>query len=120
MSKLQSFYYIFIYITQTALKDPALKNLPIIIADSSNPEQLRAMVLSTNVIITTTGPYAKYGSKLVKMCSLLGTHYCDITGESDWVREMIDKYDDNAKISGARIVHMCGHDCKYISFFFLC
>lgn len=40
-----------------------------------------------------------------------GTHYCDITGESDWVREMIDKYDDAARVSGARIVSFCGHDC---------
>lgn len=40
-----------------------------------------------------------------------GTHYCDITGETDWVRKMIDKYDDVARESGARIVSFCGHDC---------
>ncbi len=40
-----------------------------------------------------------------------GTHYCDITGEVDWVREMIDQYDDVAKASGARLVSFCGHDC---------
>ena len=40
-----------------------------------------------------------------------GTDYCDITGETDWVREMIDKYDSTAKKTGARIVHFCGHDC---------
>ncbi len=40
-----------------------------------------------------------------------GTHYCDITGEVDWVREMIDQFDDVAKVSGARIVSLCGHDC---------
>lgn len=40
-----------------------------------------------------------------------GTHYCDITGETDWVRDMIDKHDAAAKASGARIVHFCGHDC---------
>ena len=40
-----------------------------------------------------------------------GTHYGDITGETDWVREMIDKYDDLARKTGARIVSFCGHDC---------
>ena len=40
-----------------------------------------------------------------------GTHYCDITGETDWVRKMIDKHDDRARQTGARIVHFCGHDC---------
>ena len=29
-----------------------------------------------------------------------GTHYCDITGETDWVRKMIDKYDEVARKSG--------------------
>jgi short subunit dehydrogenase-like uncharacterized protein len=40
-----------------------------------------------------------------------GTHYCDITGETDWVRKMIDQYDDKAKKTGAMIVNFCGHDC---------
>ena len=40
-----------------------------------------------------------------------GTDYCDITGETDWVRGMIDQHDTSAKASGARIVHFCGHDC---------
>jgi short subunit dehydrogenase-like uncharacterized protein len=42
---------------------------------------------------------------------MIGTHYCDITGETDWVRKMIDLYDDTAKTNGAKIVHFCGHDC---------
>merc|ERR1712217_656231 len=33
-----------------------------------------------------------------------------MTGESDWVREMIAKHDDAAFKSGARIVHLTGHD----------
>lgn len=42
---------------------------------------------------------------------MYGTDYCDITGETDWVRGMIDQHESNAKASGARIVHFCGHDC---------
>lgn len=45
------------------------------------------------------------------LCSVNGTHYCDITGETDWVRKMIDQYDEVARVSGSRIVHFCGHDC---------
>lgn len=83
----------------------------IIVADSADQKALNEMALSTRVILTTAGPFGKYGSGLVEACAVNGTHYCDITGESDWVREMIDRYDDVAKISGARIVHFCGHDC---------
>ncbi len=90
--------------------NPTCANVPIILADVADLQSLQDMVASTSVIISTVGPFAKYGSDLVRFCSDLGTHYCDITGEIDWVREMIDKYDDQAKVSGARIVHCCGHD----------
>ena len=62
-------------------------------------------------IIRLLGPFAKYGSLLVELCVLHGTHYCDTTGETDWVRDMIIQHDNQAKLSGARIVHFCGHDC---------
>lgn len=52
----------------------------------------------------------RYGSKLVEACAAAGTDYCDITGEIGWVREMIEKHDARAKQTGARIVHLCGHD----------
>ena len=48
---------------------------------------------------------------LISSRSVYGTDYCDITGETDWVRDMVDKHDPNARASGARIVHFCGHDC---------
>ena len=38
------------------------------------------------------------------------TDYCDITGETSWVREMIANHDSDARATGARIVHLCGHD----------
>jgi len=91
--------------------DKSLKDLPIVIADSSDETSLDAMTKSTTVVITTAGPFAKYGTPLVKWCAVNGTHYCDITGETDWVREMVDKFDDAARVSGARIVSFCGHDC---------
>ena len=39
-----------------------------------------------------------------------GTDYCDLTGEVQWVRRMLDRYETAAKASGARIVHCCGFD----------
>merc|ERR1719468_510602 len=88
------------------------KGLPeIIIADTTDEESVKAAVAQTKVIITTAGPYARYGTAVVKACAELGTDYCDITGEGQWVREMIALYDDKAKSTGARIVHFTGHDC---------
>jgi len=84
--------------------------VPIIVADSSDSVSLRAMVERTSVICTTVGPYAQYGTPLVEACAATGTHYCDLTGEVQWMAEVIPKYEAAALASGARIVHTCGFD----------
>lgn len=84
--------------------------IPNITADSNDEESLRSMVGSTKVIISTVGPYAYYGSLLVKVCAELGTHYVDLTGETPWIRRMVDTYQETAEQSGARIVNCCGFD----------
>ena len=84
--------------------------LPIIMADSADEAALLEMVQRTRVVCTTVGPYALYGSALVAACADTGTHYCDLTGEVHWMRQMIDQHHDRARETGARIVHTCGFD----------
>lgn len=86
------------------------EKLPIIVADSMDEKSLKEMVCRTKVICTTVGPYAKYGSKLVATCVENGTDYCDLTGEVQWMRKMIDQHHEAAKANGVRIVHTCGFD----------
>jgi len=85
--------------------------LPRIVADADDATSLGALVERTKVVCTTVGPYAKYGSKLVELCAETGTDYCDLTGEVQWMRRMIDAHEGVARDSGARIVHNCGFDC---------
>jgi short subunit dehydrogenase-like uncharacterized protein len=89
---------------------PEAESLPGIVADSFDEEKLAAMATNTRVVISTVGPYAKYGSPLVAACVAAGTHYCDLAGEAQWIRQMIDQHHDAAASSGARIVHCCGFD----------
>lgn len=84
--------------------------LPLVIADAADEAALDALAARTRVVCTTVGPYALYGSTLVAACVGRGTHYCDLTGEVHWMRRMIDRHDDAARASGARIVHTCGFD----------
>lgn len=86
------------------------ENLAVLTADSHDADSLRRLVAATRVIITTVGPYAKYGSTLVEVCAESGTHYCDLTGEVHWMHKMINQHQETAKKSGARIVHACGFD----------
>ena len=62
------------------------------------------------MVVSTVGPYARYGSPLVAAVAAAGTDYCDLTGEPQWMRAMIDAHQDEAAASGARIVHACGFD----------
>lgn len=86
------------------------KDIPILEADAFDTKALLALAARTKVIVTTVGPYAKYGMNLVEACAKSGTHYVDLTGEVTFMRRTIDAFDAVAKESGARIVHCCGYD----------
>lgn len=84
--------------------------LETIVADSDDMAALAKLASRTRVILTTVGPYALYGSKLVAACVEAGTHYCDLAGEVQWIRRMVDRHHSRAQETGARIVHCCGFD----------
>jgi short subunit dehydrogenase-like uncharacterized protein len=86
------------------------ERVPLITADSHDEASLAAMVARTAVVCSTVGPFAKHGSGLVAACAASGIDYCDITGEVQWVRRMIDAHAEAAAASGSRIVHCCGFD----------
>ena len=84
--------------------------LEILVADAANEDNLLSLCESTKVVISTVGPYALYGEPLVKTCVKVGTDYCDLTGEVQWIAKMLERYEEQAKVSGARIVNSCGFD----------
>jgi len=85
-------------------------SIPLLVADAADEPALRELVRRTRVVVSTVGPYALYGEPLVRACVEAGVDYCDLTGEVQWIRRMIDRYEAEAIRSGARIVHCCGFD----------
>ena len=81
-----------------------------IIADSSDKDSLVKMVKKSKVVCTTVGPYAKYGTNLVEACIEGETNYCDITGETQWIRRIIDRFHTKAKEKNIKIINSCGFD----------
>ncbi len=79
-------------------------------ADAADEPSLQQLCKGARVVVSTVGPYALYGESLVRACAETGTDYCDLTGEVQWMRRMIHKYEKVAQASGARIVHNCGFD----------
>ncbi|HMY69261.1 MAG TPA: saccharopine dehydrogenase NADP-binding domain-containing protein [Leptospiraceae bacterium] len=86
------------------------KDIPLIVADASNPDSLNALCEKAKIVLTTVGPYQLYGSELVAVCANTGTDYLDLNGEPAWARQMIDEHEAAAKKSGARIVLSAGFD----------
>jgi len=90
--------------------NPACRDLPLLEADADDPASIQRVAAATRVIITTVGPYLKYGEPLVAACAAAGTDYVDLTGEPEFVDRMWLQYHEQAQKSGARIVHCCGFD----------
>lgn len=91
-------------------KDLGAEDLAIEIADSLDPVALNELVQKTKVICTTVGPYALYGNELLQACVENKVHYCDLTGEVQWIRRSIDLHHEQAQAHQTKIVHCCGFD----------
>lgn len=85
-------------------------DVPHIVVNADDEDGLRAMCEQTKVVLTTVGPYALYGESVVKACVNTGTAYCDLTGEPQWIKRMVDKYHSAAQQSGSRLINCTGFD----------
>ncbi len=85
-------------------------SVDILVADSQDARAIDKIVSQTRVLLTTAGPFALYGDALVDACVRFKTHYVDITGETPWIRTLIDRYHDRAAADGTRIIPCCGFD----------
>ena len=95
-------------LSQVAIRfSPKIERL---IADGDDEEALNSITKRTKVVISTAGPFHRYSSKLVASCVKNSTHYVDITGETFWIKEMIDKHHSEAVLKGVRIIPSCGYD----------
>ena len=79
----------------------ACADLPLLTVDADDAEGLAGIAAQSKVIVTTVGPYLKLGEPLVRACAEAGTHYCDLTGEPEFVDAMWLRYHETAKRTGA-------------------
>jgi short subunit dehydrogenase-like uncharacterized protein len=79
-------------------------------ADATDAEAMAKVAESAKVVATTVGPYALYGEPLVAACAAAGSDYVDLTGEPEFVDRIWLGYHEQARQSGARLVHCCGFD----------
>ena len=87
-----------------------LGDVGIIEADVDDPASLARMAEQARVVISTVGPYARFGEPVVAACVEQGAHYLDITGEPDFVAAMRKRHDAAARDRGLLLVNCCGFD----------
>ena len=92
-----------------AVKSELSCDVPSLILDSMNMDDIEKAMKQTKLILTTVGPYQIYGNDILAMCAKHGVDYVDLCGEPGWMYDM-QQYLETAKQSGARIVHSCGFD----------
>jgi short subunit dehydrogenase-like uncharacterized protein len=85
-------------------------DIAVLEAEIGDADSMRRLAESTRVLITTVGPYIKYGEAVVAACAAAGTDYVDLTGEPEFVDLMWLRYHEQARQTGARLVHSCGFD----------
>ena len=93
-----------------AQADAGAKDPELIKADITDKSSIYDMVKSSRVVVSTVGPFDKYGEHTVAACAEFGVDYVDITGETWWVQDMQKKYADTAMRNNAAIINMCGVD----------
>jgi short subunit dehydrogenase-like uncharacterized protein len=93
-----------------ALKASLDSDADVIVADAADAADVARVAAAATVVASTAGPYAKFGSPLFGACAAGGTHYCDITGEAQWIALMAHEHDGAARASGATLVPASGFD----------
>ncbi|KAE8349986.1 Saccharopine dehydrogenase-domain-containing protein [Aspergillus coremiiformis] len=91
-----------------------LKNLnpdraePEVLTVQLTRDELHSLAQKARVLLNCVGPYHLYSTPVVEACASNGTHYLDVTGETLWIKSIIEKYHETAKSNGAIIIPSVG------------
>ena len=79
-------------------------------ADVHRPETVRALVDRGDVLVSTVGPFARWGAAAVEAAIDAGAHYLDSTGEPGFIRDVFHRWGPRALVAEAALVPAFGYD----------
>lgn len=82
----------------------------VLLADTTDAESLATLASQARVLLNLAGPYALTGEAVVQACIAHGTHYLDLTGETFWVRELIERQHAAAREARVKIIPSAGYE----------
>jgi len=80
------------------------------VADVERPDSVRALVERGDVLVSTVGPFTRWGEPAVQAAIGAGAHYLDSTGEGAFIREVFERYGAGAQAAGCGLVTAFGYD----------
>lgn len=80
------------------------------VADVSRPDSVRALVERGDVLVSTVGPFVRWGEPAVQAAISAGAHYLDSTGEAEFVRAVFERHGRGAEAAGCGLVTAFGYD----------
>jgi short subunit dehydrogenase-like uncharacterized protein len=87
-----------------------LGDLETVVADVSEPASVIDAVQPGDVLISTVGPFLRFGEPAVKAAAEKGAHYLDSTGEGPFMREVFETWGPVAAASGTGLLTAFGFD----------
>jgi short subunit dehydrogenase-like uncharacterized protein len=88
----------------------ALGDLEWMVADVGHPDSVRGLVERGDVLISTVGPFTRWGQPAIQAAVGAGAHYLDSTGEGAFIREVFERYGPGAQAAGCGLVPAFGYD----------
>lgn len=87
-----------------------LGGLDTAVADAGRPDTVRALVERGDVLVSTVGPFERYGEPAVRAAIAAGAHYLDSTGESQFIRQIFERHGPEARAAGCALLTAFGYD----------
>jgi short subunit dehydrogenase-like uncharacterized protein len=87
-----------------------LGGLEQVVADAARPETVAALVECRDVLVSTVGPFARFGQPALQAAISARASYLDSTGEPPFVRQVFERYGPVAQRTGAGLVTAFGYD----------
>jgi short subunit dehydrogenase-like uncharacterized protein len=81
------------------------------IADVADPPSVSALLEPGDVLVSTVGPFAKYGEAAVRAAVDRGAAYLDSTGEPSFVRTVFEDFGPLAVRARVVLLPAFGYDC---------
>jgi short subunit dehydrogenase-like uncharacterized protein len=79
-------------------------------ANVADPATVNALVEEGDVLVSTVGPFVRWGHAAAAAATSTGAHYLDCTGEPPFIREVFERYGPAAEKTGSAMFTAFGYD----------